>query len=291
MPDSDDLRTLLDSHLRSAAGAADRPLRAFTSTARWTREAAAGPRPKRVPDLEGAASSEIVPANVNALAVIYLAAVMEELKLFAVADRVVQNFASGMLPVGRGMASRLYRYQRTAHERMTAAERGDLYARALGMGVEGLRTLRYGALLHDIGKIAIRSEILHKPEPLTESEYEEMKEHTVVGAKMLERIPYFADVHPLVRASHERWDGNGYPDRLAGEEIPLAARVISACDAFNAMTSDRPYRAAMDDADAIAELRRGSGNQFDPDVIDVLVSLLGVEEPSSTHRSGMPVHG
>jgi HD-GYP domain-containing protein (c-di-GMP phosphodiesterase class II) len=94
-----------------------------------------------------------------------------------------------------------------------------------------------------------------------------------------------------VRASHERWDGNGYPDRLAGEEIPLAARVISACDAFNAMTSDRPYRAAMDDADAIAELRRGSGNQFDPDVIDVLVSLLGVEEPSSTHRSGMPVHG
>lgn len=179
----------------------------------------------------------------------------------------------------------------TAAHAREVADLSERAARALGMGAEGLRTLRYGALLHDIGKIAIRREILHKPEPLTDAEYEEMKEHTVVGAKMLQRIPYFADVHPLVRASHERWDGDGYPDRLAGEEIPLAARVIAACDAFNAMTSDRPYRAAMDEADAIAELRRGSGRQFDPDVIDVLISLLDVEEAPAEARSGLPVHG
>ncbi|MFN8151768.1 MAG: diguanylate cyclase [Solirubrobacterales bacterium] len=158
-----------------------------------------------------------------------------------------------------------------------AREVADLSVRtagALGVGGDDLRTLRYGALLHDIGKIAIRSEILHKPGPLTDDEYEEIKEHTIVGAKMLERIPYFADVHPLVRSSHERWDGAGYPDELAFEEIPLGARVIAACDAFHAMTSDRPYRAAMDRAEAIAELRRCSGSQFDPSVIDALIGLL-----------------
>jgi HD-GYP domain-containing protein (c-di-GMP phosphodiesterase class II) len=101
-----------------------------------------------------------------------------------------------------------------------------------------------------------------------------MKAHTVIGAQMLERIPYFAAVHPLVRFSHERWDGKGYPDGAAGADIPLGARVISACDAFHAMTSDRPYRKAMDPADAIEELRRTSGTQFDPDVIDALLALL-----------------
>ncbi|MCB0866948.1 MAG: diguanylate cyclase [Solirubrobacterales bacterium] len=158
-----------------------------------------------------------------------------------------------------------------------AREVADLTVRtagALGMEADDLRTLRYGALLHDIGKISIRSEILHKPGPLTDAEYEEIKEHTVVGAKMLERIPYFADVHPLVRSSHERWDGRGYPDELAFEAIPLGARVIAACDAFHAMTSDRPYRAAMERSDAIEELRRCSGTQFDPSVIDALVGLL-----------------
>ena len=131
-----------------------------------------------------------------------------------------------------------------------AVEVGEM----LGMQPDELRTLSYGALLHDIGKIGVRGEILHKPADLTAEEYEEMKEHTVVGARMLERIPYFSDVHPLVRCSHERWDGDGYPDGLAGEEIPLGARVIAACDAFHAMTSDRPYREAMSPQRAVAEL-------------------------------------
>ncbi len=146
----------------------------------------------------------------------------------------------------------------------------------IGMKPDQLRTLSYGALLHDIGKIGVRSEILHKPAELTAAEYEEMKEHTVVGARMLERIPYFTNVHPLVRWSHERWDGEGYPDRLAGSEIPIGSRVIAACDAFHAMTSDRPYRKAMSPQQAAAELERCSGAQFDPDVISALLGVLDV---------------
>lgn len=162
----------------------------------------------------------------------------------------------------------------TAAHARDVSELAVSVGRTIGMSSEELRMLGYGALLHDIGKIAIRSEILHKPGPLTTDEYEEMKQHTVVGARMLERIPYFEQVRPLVRNSHERWDGGGYPDGLEGDSIPIAARIISACDAFHAMTSDRPYRRAMPVEDAVAELRRHSGTQFDRAVVDVLVEGL-----------------
>jgi diguanylate cyclase (GGDEF)-like protein/putative nucleotidyltransferase with HDIG domain len=142
----------------------------------------------------------------------------------------------------------------------------------LGLSGEELRTVRYAALLHDIGKIGIPSEILNKPAKLTDEEFEQIKQHTVIGARMLERIPFFEHVHPLVRSAHERWDGRGYPDALAAGDIPLGARIICACDAFHAMTSDRPYRSAMPAADAVAELRRHSGSQFDPEVVDAVVA-------------------
>jgi diguanylate cyclase (GGDEF)-like protein/putative nucleotidyltransferase with HDIG domain len=142
----------------------------------------------------------------------------------------------------------------------------------LGLSGSELRTVRYAALLHDIGKIGIPSEILNKPSPLTGEEFEQIKQHTVIGARMLERIPFFEHVHPLVRSAHERWDGRGYPDALAAGEIPFGARIICACDAFHAMTSDRPYRAAMPAVEAIAELRRHAGRQFDPDVVDAVVA-------------------
>jgi putative nucleotidyltransferase with HDIG domain len=144
----------------------------------------------------------------------------------------------------------------------------------LGLTAQALRDLQYGALLHDIGKIAVRTEILNKPGPLDAAERAEMEKHTVVGAEMLQRIPFFASVQALVRCSHERWDGRGYPDRLAGEAIPLGARIVAACDAFHAMTSDRPYRSALPREDAIAELRRCAGSQFDPAVVDALVAAL-----------------
>src|SRR3954469_3218099 len=142
----------------------------------------------------------------------------------------------------------------------------------LGLAGDELRTVRYAALLHDIGKIGIPSEILSKPSGLTDDEFEQIKQHTVIGARMLERIPFFEHVHPLVRSAHERWDGRGYPDGIAAGEIPLGARIICACDAFHAMTSDRPYRAAMSVAEAITELNREAGRQFDPTVVDALVA-------------------
>jgi len=144
------------------------------------------------------------------------------------------------------------------------------------LGLEGaeLDRLRYGALLHDVGKIGIPAEILRKPGPLTDEERGRMDEHTAIGARMLERIPFLAPVAPLVRSAHERYDGGGYPDGLAGDEIPRGAMVISTCDAFHAMTSDRSYRRAMGLAAAEAELRAHSGTQFEPSVVEALLAEL-----------------
>lgn len=144
--------------------------------------------------------------------------------------------------------------------------------RRLGLNPGELRTLSYGALLHDIGKIGVRSELLNRPGSLTTEEFEEVKEHAVIGARLLERIPYFADVQPLVRWTHERWDGDGYPDGLRAEQIPLGARIICVCDALDAMISDRPYRCAMPTAAALAELQAHAGSQFDPLVVEALIA-------------------
>jgi putative nucleotidyltransferase with HDIG domain len=147
-------------------------------------------------------------------------------------------------------------------------------ARRLGLPDDEIKTVNYGGLLHDIGKIGIRSEVLLKPSRLTDEEFEEIKQHTIIGADMLSRIPFFDAVVPLVRSAHERWDGRGYPDGLAGAAIPLGARVICACDAYNAMITERPYKVAMPVDDAKAELRRCAGSQFDPLVVDALLATL-----------------
>jgi len=149
----------------------------------------------------------------------------------------------------------------------------------MGIGGVELDRLRYGALLHDVGKISIPAEILRKPGPLSDDERARMNEHTALGARMLERIPFLAPVAPLVRSAHERHDGGGYPDGLAGEEIPRGAMVIATCDAFHAMTSDRSYRSAMSLADAEAELREHSGTQFEPGVVTALLAELADSAP------------
>lgn len=158
-----------------------------------------------------------------------------------------------------------------------ANEVADL-ALAVGrrMGIAGaeLDRLRYGALLHDVGKIGVPGELLRKPGPLSPAERERMDEHTAIGARMLERIPFLAPVAPLVRSAHERYDGGGYPDGLSGEQIPRGAMVIATCDAFHAMTSNRSYRQAMDREAAIAELEANAGTQFDPSVVSALVAEL-----------------
>jgi putative nucleotidyltransferase with HDIG domain len=145
----------------------------------------------------------------------------------------------------------------------------------LGVDEDTRRAAEFGALLHDVGKVAIPNEIINKPGPLDDAEWAVMKTHTVEGQRMLERVGgLLARVGVVVRASHERYDGGGYPDGLAGEDIPLASRIVSACDAYNAMTTDRSYRKALTTGVAIAELRANAGTQFDPLVVDALVAVV-----------------
>jgi diguanylate cyclase (GGDEF)-like protein len=145
---------------------------------------------------------------------------------------------------------------------------------ALALDAEQIATLRTAALLHDIGKVGVPDEILHKDGPLDEREWEIMREHPVIGERILRAIPGLGGVAKIVRHEHERWDGKGYPDGLAGEEIPIGARIILVCDAYHAMTSDRPYRSAMSHSEAVAELTRNAGTQFDPNVAEALVGYL-----------------
>jgi HD-GYP domain-containing protein (c-di-GMP phosphodiesterase class II) len=145
----------------------------------------------------------------------------------------------------------------------------------LGLDGTPLRNLEFGALLHDVGKILVPNEIINKPGKLTDEEFEIVKRHPVDGQRMLDRIGgALRDVGLIVRSHHERWDGRGYPDGLAGDEIPLGARIICACDAFSAMTTDRSYRRAMSVEVALDELRRCAGSQFDVQVVDALDAVL-----------------
>jgi putative nucleotidyltransferase with HDIG domain len=151
---------------------------------------------------------------------------------------------------------------------------------AMGLDEAVMREVEFGALLHDVGKISIPNELINKQGALSDHEWELMKTHADEGARLLERIGgVLEDVGQIVRHHHEHWDGSGYPHGLAGEEIPLAARVISVCDAFHAMTSDRSYREAMTRERALAELRANAGSQFDPAVVEVVVGVVASWEP------------
>jgi putative nucleotidyltransferase with HDIG domain len=148
----------------------------------------------------------------------------------------------------------------------------------LGLDADRRRNVEFAALLHDVGKIAVPKEIINKPGELDEDEWAVMRTHTIEGQKMLEKIGGFmSEVGVIVRASHERWDGGGYPDGLAGEAIPLEARVVATCDAFNAMTTTRSYRRAMPVAVAVAELERCAGSHFDPDVVEALLGVVAID--------------
>jgi putative nucleotidyltransferase with HDIG domain len=145
----------------------------------------------------------------------------------------------------------------------------------LGLEPAERRDTELGALLHDVGKIRIPGELINKPGPLSPAERTLMETHTVEGERLLARVGgLLGNVGAIVRSCHEHYDGAGYPDGLGGERIPLAARIVACCDAFNAMTTDRPYRRAMPYRDAVAELVRCRGSQFDPDVVDALLRTL-----------------
>jgi putative nucleotidyltransferase with HDIG domain len=159
------------------------------------------------------------------------------------------------------------------HSEAVVALAGQV-AEEMGLGERDVRDVEQVALLHDIGKLGIPDAVLHKPGPLDEAEWALMRTHPTVGANIIRAIPRLAHLAPMVEAEHERWDGAGYPAGIAAADIPIGARIILACDAYDAMTTDRPYRAALSHETARAELRKHAGAQFDPAVIAALDRVL-----------------
>ena len=153
-------------------------------------------------------------------------------------------------------------------------EIAEAIARRLGWDEERLELLQVGGPLHDVGKLGVSDEVLAKPGPLDEHELAQIREHPKLGARILLRVAALRGALPYVLYHHERWDGNGYPTGRAGEQIPLEARVLAVADAFDAMTSDRPYRPALDREEALAEVARCSGTQFDPEIVRIFLELF-----------------
>jgi putative nucleotidyltransferase with HDIG domain len=166
------------------------------------------------------------------------------------------------------------------------ADYATMIARALDWPAEQVEPLRIAAMLHDVGKVAISDRILQKPGPLDPDESRQMRRHPVIGAELVERIDGLEDVVPWIRHSHEHFDGSGYPDGLRGDAIPLASRILLVADAFDAMTSQRPYRQPMEAAAAIRELERHAGTQFDPACVAVLLERLALARDAGAALSG-----
>ena len=179
----------------------------------------------------------------------------------------------------------------TADHARSIADLAVLVGVKLGMTLNEVRDLRLGAILHDIGKIAVPDAILNKPGGLTAAEFEVVKSHAEVGEQILAPVPFLDGVRRIVRHDHERWDGGGYPDGLMGDEIPLGSRVVLVVDAFHAMTSDRPYRSAMTEEAALDLLEEGAGSQFDPAVVAAFVRVLRrqTRSPSAASREAQRI--
>jgi putative nucleotidyltransferase with HDIG domain len=160
-----------------------------------------------------------------------------------------------------------------------------LVADRIGLSEEDQLALEFAAYLHDIGKIGVRREVLHKPGRLEPEEFAEIKRHPGLGASILEPVAFPWPIVPVVRYHHERWDGAGYPEGLKGEQIPLLARILTVVDSHEAMVSDRPYRAGLPEAEAVAELRRCAGSQFDERIVDVFCDALASQGAGATQSA------
>lgn len=162
----------------------------------------------------------------------------------------------------------------TADHSRSVLELALAVGRRLGLGDDELDDIGQIALLHDVGKVGVPDAVLLKEGPLDPDELAAMREHPAIGARIVAAVDGLRHLEPAIRAEHERWDGTGYPDGLSGEDIPLASRICLVCDAYDAMTTDRPYRRAMSHVRALGELRRGAGTQFDPAAVDALLEVL-----------------
>jgi HD-GYP domain-containing protein (c-di-GMP phosphodiesterase class II) len=206
-----------------------------------------------------------------------------------VADgRMYANKTSGRLSASRQTADALLtvvgeRNRELGDHIGGVAELAEATARLLGLPDSETRRVRLAAELHDIGKAAIPDSVLNKPGPLDKHEWEFIRTHTLIGERIVRAAPSLAPIAELVRSSHERIDGSGYPDRLAGEAIPLGARIVSICDAFDAIVSDRPYQPARSIDEALKELRRGAGRQFDAQIVTVFCTLIEGRQRTHSH--------
>ncbi|MCP9489875.1 MAG: HD domain-containing protein [Solirubrobacteraceae bacterium MAG38_C4-C5] len=182
----------------------------------------------------------------------------------------------------------------TAEHSRTVVRRATEVARRLSVDAATVEDVGHVALLHDVGKVAMPDALLRKPGPLSEEEWRLMRRHPIESERIVAAVPSLAHLGPAVRAEHEHWDGGGYPDGLAAEVIPIAARIVLACDAYDAMMTDRPYRAARGHDVAVRELATGSGSQFDPDVAATLLEVLSEETAGHGYatipKASMPAH-
>ncbi len=176
----------------------------------------------------------------------------------------------------------------TAGHSRRVAELAERIAIEMGLPMEEVSAIRAAARVHDLGKIAIDASVLNKPGRLSDAEWEAMKQHPIIGAEIISRFPEFARGADYVRYHHERWDGQGYPYGLRGEEIPLGARIIAVADAFDAMRTDRPYRRALTLDVVIEELKKGAGKQWDPQVVEAFLRVLEADK-AQNGEVGVPV--
>jgi diguanylate cyclase (GGDEF)-like protein/putative nucleotidyltransferase with HDIG domain len=187
----------------------------------------------------------------------------------------VESLSQLHLATAEALATAIDAKDQTTH---CHVRRVQIYAAGMGevfgLAPNEIAALKAGALLHDVGKLAVPPHILNKPGPLTPAEFEKMKIHTVVGAQILGRVDFPYPVIPIIRHHHEQWDGRGYPDKLRGEQIPITARIISVVDCFDSVREDRPFRRGMTMDEAIALLRRGAGIHFDPAVVEQFIKHL-----------------
>lgn len=186
-------------------------------------------------------------------------------------EQLEENFLQTVVSLANAMDAR-DSYTGDHSQRM-----GDLATRvsqAMNFSAAEVDTIYWAAVLHDIGKIGIPDKILKKPGPLTKKEWAVIKEHPLIGAQIVAPVKYLAAVSPIIRSHHEKVDGSGYPDGLDGEVIPLGSRIVSVVDAYVAIRDERVYRKSRTHEEAIAELRRCSGTQFDPDVVDVFCKII-----------------
>lgn len=240
-----------------------------------------GAHPERLARAVQAAASGRIQLDPQAFAGLFegiLQLAREETRRRRDSERLHEQLEESYRETVRALAAALdKRDEETQDHVCRVTERAVAVGKRLGLHGQALCDLEYGATFHDVGKIGIPDSILLSPNPLTDDEWEVIKQHTIYGEQIIRPIKFLRDVACIVRHSHERWDGTGYPDQLKGEEIPLASRIVLVCDAFDVMTSGRKYQKALSEAVAMARMRRDVGRHFDGAVVEALAWVLREE--------------